>query len=58
MPTQLRTPQSLLCLSGERDHPDITQPLNVQLTFSLWKATSTNSLVVYVYMYLNWGERE
>ena len=41
--------EPLLCLSGERDHPDTTQPLNVQLTFSLWKATSTNSLVAYMY---------
>ena len=32
----------------ERDHPDTTQPLNVQLTFS----TSTNSLVAYMYLNL------
>ena len=35
----------LLRLSGERDHPDTTQPLNVQLTYSLRKAMFVLSCV-------------
>ena len=48
----LHSSEPLLRLSGERDHPDTTQPLNVKLTFSLKKATSTNSLVAYMYLNL------